>query len=266
MFSKSRGFTLIELLVVIAIIAILAAILFPVFAQAREKARQASSLSNVKQLSLGWLMYVQDYDETFPGGGGVMAEDDEAEWAAELGTDIGKKIPYQGWRTMIHPYVKNWQIGYSPSRIHLKQYNPTAGGMIGGLSWFYGATYALNFTLTGYWAHNNQNPTLAEIEDPATCIMLYEHQQPVGFFCMHWGSGYYRFFGGDTRANMEFYLTDPTWQPYVAPYNGGQTVSYVDGHAKWMKASRMLDTAWTDYPSSGGTAPAWGVYEPVDHL
>src|SRR5690349_3905542 len=61
-----RGFTLIELLVVIAIIAILAAILFPVFAQAREKARQSSCLSNMKQIGSALLMYVQDYDEVWP--------------------------------------------------------------------------------------------------------------------------------------------------------------------------------------------------------
>ena len=63
---KKRGFTLIELLVVIAIIAILAAILFPVFAQAREKARQTSCLSNLRQLGTGMMMYVQDYDDTYP--------------------------------------------------------------------------------------------------------------------------------------------------------------------------------------------------------
>src|SRR5579871_6641382 len=66
MSHRKRAFTLIELLVVIAIIAILAAILFPVFAQAREKARATSCLSNMKQISLGVLMYVQDYDENFP--------------------------------------------------------------------------------------------------------------------------------------------------------------------------------------------------------
>src|SRR6266704_6401772 len=71
--TKNTAFTLIELLVVIAIIAILAAILFPVFAQAREKARGASCLSNLKQMGLAWMMYAQDYDEQFPfadpGGG-----------------------------------------------------------------------------------------------------------------------------------------------------------------------------------------------------
>lgn len=64
--QQRRGFTLIELLVVIAIIAILAAILFPVFAQAREKARQTTCVSNLKQIGTAFMMYVQDYDETYP--------------------------------------------------------------------------------------------------------------------------------------------------------------------------------------------------------
>jgi prepilin-type N-terminal cleavage/methylation domain-containing protein len=93
---QRRGFTLIELLVVIAIIAILAAILFPVFAKAREKARQTSCLSNTKQLCLSFLMYVQDYDEVFPGR--VMAP-----------------TPAVSWVALIYPYTKNSQLFRCPS-------------------------------------------------------------------------------------------------------------------------------------------------------
>jgi prepilin-type N-terminal cleavage/methylation domain-containing protein len=92
--TKSPGFTLIELLVVIAIIALLAAILFPVFAQAREKARQASCLSNVKQLALGVLMYAQDFDERLP-----QTQNDS----------------FVLWPDLIAPYVKNNQIRICPS-------------------------------------------------------------------------------------------------------------------------------------------------------
>src|SRR6476619_7261623 len=76
--SKSKGFTLIELLVVIAIIALLAAILFPVFARARENARKSSCANNLKQLALGFLQYTQDYDETLPGLGGYSAPSQDA--------------------------------------------------------------------------------------------------------------------------------------------------------------------------------------------
>lgn len=100
--KRYHGFTLIELLVVIAIIAILAAILFPVFAQARTAARKATSLSNVKQIALGILMYTQDYDEVFPqseyGGGAVDATNPHVEWYAMVYpyTKSGDKVTRQG--------------------------------------------------------------------------------------------------------------------------------------------------------------------------
>jgi len=97
---KKQGFTLIELLVVIAIIAILAAILFPVFAKAREKARQSSCASNVRQISTGLNMYYQDYDEQLPGGSAVY-------WEGPNG--IG------GYVDPIAPYLKNTQIFQCPS-------------------------------------------------------------------------------------------------------------------------------------------------------
>ena len=97
---RSSGFTLIELLVVIAIIAILAAILFPVFAKAREKARQASCASNAKQISLSTLMYLGDYDQTYP------RARTGAVWNNEEIT----------WKRVIQPYAKNWNVFECPSK------------------------------------------------------------------------------------------------------------------------------------------------------
>src|SRR5438067_11852209 len=94
---KRKAFTLIELLVVIAIIAILAAILFPVFAQAREKARQAACLSNSKQIGLGIAMYTQDYDEMLPMGGRGLTDAENAM----------KVPPPDRWHGWILPYIKN---------------------------------------------------------------------------------------------------------------------------------------------------------------
>ncbi len=98
--SRRAGFTLIELLVVIAIIAILAAILFPVFARAREKARQSSCLSNVKQLMLAIMQYVQDYDEMMPTCWTVIA---------------GESYHHPYWYEKAEPYLKNTQVFLCPS-------------------------------------------------------------------------------------------------------------------------------------------------------
>ncbi len=102
---QPRAFTLIELLVVIAIIAILAAILFPVFAQAREKARQTSCLSNMKQIGLGIVQYVQDYDETLPRS--TFYKDPTDPYAA--GNFDGSPT----WDNVVNPYIKNGQAGTS---------------------------------------------------------------------------------------------------------------------------------------------------------
>jgi prepilin-type N-terminal cleavage/methylation domain-containing protein/prepilin-type processing-associated H-X9-DG protein len=93
--SPAMAFTLIELLVVIAIIAILAAILFPVFAQAREKARGISCLSNCKQIGLGIQMYAQDYDETF----------------------VPASVGFTPFNVLIEPYIKNQQVWTCPSAV-----------------------------------------------------------------------------------------------------------------------------------------------------
>ncbi len=109
---KRRGFTLIELLVVIAIIAILAAILFPVFARAREKARQTSCLSNVKQLMLAWNMYAQDYDE--------MSNRYAAYTAPAVVIPVGGR---DYWFELLQPYVKNSQIFSCPSYRNTQVYS-----------------------------------------------------------------------------------------------------------------------------------------------
>ena len=128
--AAKRGFTLIELLVVIAIIAILAAILFPVFARAREKARETSCLSNTKQIGLAIMQYVQDYDETYPDSSITCQDDPEnaplcnyangyqgalhiTAWGHRRYLDDGKTIG--GHVKYLYPYIKNTQIFTCPS-------------------------------------------------------------------------------------------------------------------------------------------------------
>lgn len=112
-FRDKRGFTLIELLVVIAIIAILAAILFPVFAKVREKARQTACMSNLRQVGLAALQYTQDNDEIFP--------------LTERGGDVGDDHEYY-WGDMLQPYIKSWNMLHCPDSDVPLGFKTIAGG------------------------------------------------------------------------------------------------------------------------------------------
>ena len=143
-----RGFTLIELLVVIAIIAILAAILFPVFARAREKARQTSCLSNMKQIALGHLMYAQDYDEMIVPS------------LLYFNSDNLNPPQTMWWYMRIEPYVKNEQIFLCPS-VRGEPY-----AIAGGTTRNYYCDYAMNQFIVGQ--------ALAEIQNPASVVLNCE--------------------------------------------------------------------------------------------
>ena len=139
MSAGRRGFTLIELIVVIAIIAILAAILFPVFARAREKARQSSCLSNVKQLMLAVQQYAQDYDERMPRHGNSP-----------------------DWSEQIYPYVNNAQVYGCPSAASAGPTNEAQVGTLFNYSW-------------NYYGNSSQNNfKLAQIVRPAEALVILD--------------------------------------------------------------------------------------------
>lgn len=209
-----RGFTLIELLVVIAIIAILAAILFPVFAKAREKARQASCLSNMKQLSLGISMYVQDYDEKYmynSFGPGISYT-----------TPNGQVLTgsYMLWMFEVYPYVKNVQLFNCPS---------------------VGQTFVGNYTTNmryGWNAANLDGASQASIIYPSECIALAESTLNSS------GTGNpYRLY-----PNLTTWAFDDINGGVVdARHNDGLNCAFCDGHAKWVKYSAIVPNtrAWT---------------------
>ena len=149
-----KGFTLIELLVVIAIIAILAAILFPVFAKAREKARQTSCASNEKQLGLGFIQYVQDYDEKWPIGIGTSANATSISWPDE-----------------IFPYVKSVGVFKCPDDSTQNTTTPT-----------YALSYAMNYNLTADSQTAGGN-SQASLSSPTSTVLAFDYDEgTVGNF------------------------------------------------------------------------------------
>ncbi|MFO7945561.1 MAG: DUF1559 domain-containing protein [Armatimonadota bacterium] len=222
MMHRTKGFTLIELLVVIAIIAILAAILFPVFARAREKARQTSCLSNAKQLGLAVQMYVQDYDGTFPKAIMYPACD-----MGELGYNYGH------WYVLMYPYVKNGQVYRCPSRSKNGLNSTSTCAALGvkyselGYGWNIGTTDGAYTDGFGYsYLDGEPYRHLAEIDEPSRTICLGD----ISYY-----SGNYRFLL--YSANTAYSLPDL--------HNGGGNYAFADGHAKWLNRSQMhgLDSA-----------------------
>jgi len=233
---RRHGFTLIELLVVIAIIAILAAILFPVFARAREKARQTSCLSNIKQLGLGILMYTSDYDESYPA----------VTWAQSYPAYNG----VLGWPLTVQPYLKNWQVGICPSDPDKACFSKDAndefakqllqvgwpGAQLGLTSqqlaqllpWSYAANYYLSWTSLG-GAQNVHVPFPdAAINQPARVFLLTEYGKGSAAWTPLVYGVYYCIPGYNSGT--------PTgrWRN-SSRHNGGRNWVFCDGHAKWNK-------------------------------
>jgi prepilin-type N-terminal cleavage/methylation domain-containing protein/prepilin-type processing-associated H-X9-DG protein len=208
-----RGFTLIELLVVIAIIAILAAILFPVFGRAREKARQTSCLSNLKQISLAAMMYTQDYDETWP-----VAYYYSADWSQEYAWDFHVDWNSGSWNLgVLGPYMRNAQINQCPSVKSLQSWGRPVTG------------YAYN---TSYIGHGAMEPqpvpaSLGDVQSPSETALLAD-------------SAYWSTFAPVGLAGNNFLRSplDPFYAAYgIGPnvhfrHNGVANIAYCDGHAK----------------------------------
>jgi prepilin-type N-terminal cleavage/methylation domain-containing protein/prepilin-type processing-associated H-X9-DG protein len=215
------GFTLIELLVVIAIIAILAAILFPVFAQAREKARQTACLSNTKQIGTAVMMYAQDYDEGLPA------------WHRNLAAGLGLTGTLEEyWDAVLIPYVKSgdpvrqnlggvWRCPSAQGASNLRSYGYSQVLMRGG--------WETNINGTTY-----RFPMLPQIDAPAQTVFVGDggsagRLAPPWFYQSHANRG-----GTATAAPGAPTTTNNQWE-WPDRHNEGANYVFCDGHAKWLR-------------------------------
>lgn len=211
-----RAFTLIELLVVIAVIAILAAILFPVFARAREKARTISCLSNMRQLGTAFQIYMQDYDETLPNStDGTPGAGRAGAWnfykVFPANTNPGSYDVTQGG---LYPYVKNRQVYICPSDSEGRQS---------------GNSYAANSCVfLGSAAGFETGKALASFAAPSSFMLLTEEASPSA-----------------SNPNDDAASTDDGYMLYVVNYfstrhTEGVNLTFVDGHSKWYRPEKAI--------------------------
>lgn len=247
--DSQAAFTLIELLVVIAIIAILAAILFPVFAQAREKARQISCLSNEKQLGLAFMQYTQDFDEYYPSGN----------------YDSGGKHHAQGWAGQLYPYVKSDRVFSCPNDD--SALNPSWTSAKNPVSYMYNLNVGEdNTTQLSYANPNGNSVNQAMLTSTSRTVLLCENfnfiyqanvtnpqekQSPAGNGVTHSVSGFYQtgFMGGRDKNNVGYEGSGCTkdgsnWSSSCYSdkgpvHTGGSNFVLADGHAKFLKANAV---------------------------
>ena len=205
--GSSQAFTLIELLVVIAIIAILAAILFPVFARARENARRASCQSNLKQIGLGVIQYLQDYDEKFP-------------TASYAESNLGGV--HEGlWRTKIYPYIKSSQVFKCPSAANdfVTTYNLPSGQVTFAANLNYGANEFV-IPMTGSSVKSSEIGATSRLPLVADCTrVLFNNANRV------------------ITANDD--ADDPPVNPSKARHFQGSNICFADGHVKYLNQGQM---------------------------